>query len=111
MDFFSLATPQIPQAPVVNYFCACFSDGMPEDLRVDGRSWVQGQGCLTDLLLLLHRGGWGVQASCWFLHLPEPRSGLYMPTAALGTQRGPSRQKSVNMSCQKQIAVFPEGLN
>jgi hypothetical protein len=34
-----------------------------------------------------------------------------MPTAALGTQRGPSRQKSVNMSCQKQIAVFPEGLN
>lgn len=32
-----------------------------------------------------------------------------MPTRALETQRGHSRQEPVNVSCQKQIAVFPAG--
>lgn len=33
-----------------------------------------------------------------------------MPTRALETQRGHGRQEPVNVSCQKQIAVFPTGL-
>lgn len=65
---------------------------------------------LPYLLLQLHKGGWGFLASRQLLHPLRPRSSSYMSTTALGTQRGHSRQKPVNVSCQEQIAVFPAGL-
>lgn len=66
-------------------------------------------GCLTHSCSST-TGRWGFLASCQLLHPLGPRSGSYIPTTALGTQRGQSRQKPVNVSCQKQIVVFPAGL-
>lgn len=91
----------------------------PSVIREGRRWWGQWLGSRTSpglpqavlpLLLQLHKQWMGAPG---LLSVPPPTRAegwpLYAHTA-LRTQRGHGRQKPINMSCQKQIAVFPEGL-
>lgn len=111
--FFSHHPPGSPSALLGGVLSVPIIQMGPQDgRRVNGGDLDEAgatTGCLTHTCSST-RGGWRFPASCQRLHPLGPGGSPYMPTTALGTQRGHSRQKSVNVLCQKQIVVFPAGL-
>lgn len=62
-------------------------------------------GCLTHTCSST-RGGWRLPASCRLLHPLGPRGGPYMPTSALGTQRGTAARNPSMCHVRSKLRFF-----